>query len=119
MGQLLEKIRSIAPEGTARVEVGYYGSGDSFDSFQETTVLDEKGEHMPEGLKEEIDKDDLWKVLEVADISFDNDGAQGKIVFDLINNRAYVENNWIVQTTEYDGEYEYQDPEESSDKEGS
>lgn len=117
MGKIMDKVRALAPEGTARIEISYYGSGDSFGEFNETTLLTADGGCVMDGekfakLKEDISEDDLWKVLEGSDADFNNDGSEGTIIFDLVEGTITVQNNYIVRSSSPDSPYTFEDKDE-------
>lgn len=111
---MLEKIRALAPEGCVRINVSYYGSGDSFEEFSDTEVLNENGQDMRYGtpaadLSSRIDEDDLWTILEQSEANFNNEGSRGTIVFDFIKNEITVDNYYIVETEEPGGGCTFKD----------
>lgn len=119
MGKMIDKIRALAPEGCVRIEVSYYGSGDSFDEFNDTAILDKDGKDMryedpAVSLKEPISEDDLWTILEQSEANFNNEGSRGEIVFDFEENEIRVENRYIVEIEEPGGGCTFKDENEQA-----
>ncbi len=117
MGKMIDKIRALAPEGCVRIEVSYYGSGDSFEEFNDTAILGKDGKDMryedpAADLKEPISEDDLWTILEQSEANFNNEGSRGEIVFDFEANEIRVDNRYIVEHEEEGGGCTFKDPEE-------
>jgi hypothetical protein len=114
MGKMMDKVRALAPEGCVRIEVSYYGSGDSFEEFSDTAPLDKDGKDMRYedpalNMKEKIDEDDLWTILEQSDANFNNEGSRGEIVFDFEADEIRVENRYIVESEEPGGGCTFKD----------
>lgn len=114
----MDKVKALAPEGCVRIEVSYYGSGDSFEEFNHTAILNNEGEDMrykdpAVELKESINEDDLWTILEQSDANFNNEGSRGEIVFDFEADEIRVENRYIVESEEPGGGCTFMDEDES------
>lgn len=121
MGKMIDKVRALAPEGCVEIRVAYYGSGDSFEEFSDTAIMDKDGKDMrydgpnpAAKLKEELDANDLWDILEQSDANFNNEGSEGEIIFDLVSGEIKVENYYRVESRELGGGCTYKDPEDDN-----
>ena len=96
----------------AKITVGYAGAGDSFDSFFDFTIEDSK-----EAVIEPVQNDEndfyaiadsyIWDIMDRAQHSpdFNNDGSEGKVIFDLINKVVILEVTYLEDVTpDYDGD---------------
>lgn len=76
-----------------KVTFTYYGSGDSFDSYDVSV----------DPPTEKVDSDDFedifWEMVERADSDFNNDGSEGTVVFDLKNRKVEIEDYYNVVET--------------------
>ena len=101
----------------AKIEVGYQGAGDNFDSFFDFTILDSKGTEVKSTAGDESDfyriaEDYIWDIMNRAQNQpdFNNDGSEGKVTFDLINKVVILDVTYLEDVTpDYDGDED--DPE--------
>lgn len=76
--------------GLDKIEIQYYGGGDSFDSMYSNT----------NGVNESDYEDLVWQLIEKTQADFNNDGSKGDILIDLKNKTANIKNYHIVQSEE-------------------
>lgn len=102
-----------------KISVDYYGSGDSFDSFNDLTFERKDGKPFDYDWKERSEllndsamNDLLWDALDRSSADFNNDGSRGYVHIDLENTTLEVENYWIVQSEEEGGGIEPYTPED-------
>ena len=108
--RIIDKVHALAPQGAVRITVSYYGSGDSFEEFNDAHVEYRENYDGPrEDLKEDIDQDDLFKILENSAADFNNEGSRGEIIFDLETNKITVENGQVVEEVVHDPTYTFED----------
>jgi hypothetical protein len=101
----------------AKITVGYQGSGDSFDSFFDFTIEDSKGKVIEPGSRDENDfysiaDTYIWDIMDraVSSPDFNNDGSEGRVIFDLVNKVVTLEVTYLEDVTpDYDGDED--DPE--------
>lgn len=80
------------------VEIEYYGAGDSFDSFNNVNIINKDGtsvDYQTFSEEEIIESliDVLWIGIEKSDADFNNEGSEGKVIFNLVFNTAEVHNS--------------------------
>lgn len=110
--QLAERFPNVK-----RISVDYYGSGDSFDSFNDIT-FDEKYPNFEinsDLLSESEMQDLLWDAIERSDADFNNDGSRGYVHINLKDTTLEVENYYIVQSEEVGGGVEPYTPEDTEE----
>lgn len=81
------------------VRFDYYGSGDSFESYDVSVSPDT--ESVNNGDFEDI----FWHMVEEAGSNFNNEGSQGKVIFDLKNQTVSITDYYNVQTEELNTEF--------------
>lgn len=104
----LRELRKKYPQIT-EISVGYYGAGDSFNSFAE---LDIEGNG---DVDENEIGDLLWYAIENSDANFNDEGCQGRVIITLRPTLSIeVEVEHYVTTTEtgdgYFVEFDDSDP---------
>lgn len=80
-----------------KISIEYIGSGDSFEDFWnlETT---------PESDIEQSDIEDLlWYAIDNSEANFNDEGSEGEIIIDLVNEKLSIDNYWIVYEREHSG----------------
>lgn len=93
--EIKEKLEELSKKypNVNSVDFNYYGSGDSFDSY-DVDVLP-AGEEV-----ENSDFEDLfWVMVEKADSNFNNDGSRGTVSFDLKGKTVEI-NDYYIYTEE-------------------
>ena len=108
----------------AEIIVGYQGAGDNFDSFFDFTILDAKGveqEFKPSDESDfyQITDDYIWDIMNRAQNSpdFNNDGSEGRVLFDLINKVVTLEVTYLEDVTpDYDGDEDADDYDQKRDE---
>ena len=108
----------------AKITVGYQGSGDSFDSFFDFTIEDSKEAVMEPGPHDENDfyaitDTYIWDIMDRAQSSpdFNNDGSEGKVIFDLVNKVVILEVTYLEDVTpDYDGDEDADDYDQKRDE---
>ena len=80
-----------------KINIGYNGSGDSFNDFWNL-------ESIPESNIEQEDVEDLlWYAIDNSEANFNNEGSEGEIIIDLVNEKLSIDNYWIVYEREPSG----------------
>jgi len=108
----------------AKITVGYAGAGDSFDSFFDFTIEDSKEKVIEPGQHDENDfytiaDSYIWDIMDRAQHSpdFNNDGSEGKVIFDLINKVVILEVTYLEDVTpDYDGDEDADDYDQKRDE---
>lgn len=96
--EIKAKLELLAIENYPKVEevtFSYYGSGDSFDSY------DVDVEPSSETVNSDDFEDIFWEMIDRADSDFNNDGSEGKVVFDLKNRKVEIEDYYIVRESQH------------------
>jgi hypothetical protein len=100
----------------SKFEISYQGSGDSFDSFDDYTAYDKKGNvdlPLSSQLEKLFETDDfeaiLWKIIDSSEADFNNDGSRGTITFDLEEDKIVIDNYYYEMVTNSSGELEWTD----------
>ena len=102
----IKKIKELYPDAE-QIIIEYNGSGDSFSDFYNCYFL-------PDNIRIEPDmnnptlNDLLWYAIENSDADFNNDGSEGEIIIDLVNNKVSIDNYYIVQEREPSGKIEFE-----------
>lgn len=80
------------------INIEYRGSGDSFEDFWNL-------ESVPtSNIQQEDIEDLLWHIIDNSDANFNNEGSEGTIQIDLKNEKASIDNYYIVYDREASGE---------------
>ena len=80
-----------------KINIEYNGSGDSFNDFWNL-------ESIPESIIEQEDVEDLlWYAIDNSEANFNNEGSEGEIIIDLVNEKLSIDNYWIVYEREPSG----------------
>ena len=80
-----------------KINIEYNGSGDSFNDFWNL-------ESIPESNIEQEDVEDLlWYAIDNSEANFNNEGSEGVIIIDLVNEKLSIDNYWIVYEREPSG----------------
>jgi len=80
-----------------KINIEYNGSGDSFNDFWNL-------ESIPESNIEQEDVEDLlWYAIDNSEANFNNEGSEGEIIIDLVNEKLSIDNYWIVYEREPSG----------------
>ncbi len=113
--KIIDQLREQYPT-VGKISIGYFGSGDSFDSFHDAEFYDKDDNLMSEEGLPELDMTDgggysgedssdlmsvVWKALEAhPEVDFNNDGCEGEVIFDLVNDKVRVDNrNFYTETS--------------------
>ena len=94
------KLGVLAAKNYPNVETvtfRYYGSGDSFDSY------DVDVEPCPETVDSDDFEDIFWEMVERADSDFENEGSEGTVTFDLKARSVEIDDYYIVRETQHNG----------------
>jgi hypothetical protein len=120
----IEELAERFPN-SKRISVEYYGSGDSFDSFNDLTFTrrdgtpydyDEVSWNNRSELMNEMEMNGLlWDALERSGADFNNEGSRGYVHINLDTTTLEVENYWIVQSEEEGGGIEPYTPEDTEE----
>ena len=111
--EVMTQLRERFPYAS-KIEIEYYGSGDNFDSFNACYILDDEGKNVS-GEDHYKDEQDAVKITEdymfylmdhaVNQPDFNNDGSEGKVIFDLVNRVATLEVTYLEDVTpEFEGD---------------
>lgn len=95
--EIKARLELLAIKNYPKVEevtFSYYGSGDSFDSY------DVDVRPSSEKVNSDDFEDIFWEMIDRADSDFNNDGSEGKVVFDLKNRKVEIEDYYNVVKTE-------------------
>jgi hypothetical protein len=119
IAQLAEKF-----PGVATFEVAYQGAGDNFDSFFDFIMKDSAGNEIESSQTDEdsfltIADDYIWHIFDKAQSQpdFNNDGSEGKVIFDMINKVVILEVTYLEDVTpDYDGDEDDEDYDEKRDE---
>ena len=80
-----------------KINIEYNGSEDSFNDFWNL-------ESIPESNIEQEDVEDLlWYAIDNSEANFNNEGSEGEIIIDLVNEKLSIDNYWIVYEREPSG----------------
>jgi hypothetical protein len=102
-------LKEKYPELTT-LEVEYYGSGDNFDDFHTITGFDKDGNGLDISTGEVygIIDDYCFHIFDMSgQIDFNDEGSEGTIKFDLVNNITTLDNYQIYRETRHTGTEEY------------
>lgn len=121
-----ETIAELAEKfpGVATFEVAYQGAGDNFDSFFDFIMKDSAGNEIESSQTDEdnflaIADDYIWHIFDKAQSQpdFNNDGSEGKVIFDMINKVVILEVTYLEDVTpDYDGDEDDPDYDEKRDE---
>ena len=121
-----ETIAELAEKfpGVATFEVAYQGAGDNFDSFFDFIMKDSAGNEIKSSQTDEnsflkIADDYIWNIFDKAQSQpdFNNDGSEGKVIFDMINKVVILEVTYLEDVTpDYDGDEDDPDYDEKRDE---
>ena len=121
-----ETIAELAEKfpGVATFEVAYQGAGDNFDSFFDFIMKDSAGSEIESSQTDEdnflkIADDYIWNIFDRAQSQpdFNNDGSEGKVIFDMINKVVILEVTYLEDVTpDYDGDEDDPDYDEKRDE---
>ena len=94
-----ETIKSLKNKfpGTMEIKIEYRGSGDSFEDFWNLESIPESN------IQQEDVEDLLWYAIDNSEANFNNEGSEGEIIIDLINEKLSIDNYWIVYEREPSG----------------
>ena len=80
-----------------KINIEYNGSEDSFNDFWNL-------ESIPESNIEQEDVEDLlWYAIDNSEANVNNQGSEGEIIIDLVNEKLSIDNYWIVYEREPSG----------------
>ena len=80
-----------------KINIEYNGSEDSFNDFWNL-------ESIPESNIEQEDVEDLlWYAIDNSEANLNNQGSEGEIIIDLVNEKLSIDNYWIVYEREPSG----------------
>jgi len=117
----LENIKNISKQimekhpDVAIIECMFNGCGDSFSDFNDVTIKDKNGsdingENDPYEKNREIFEDLFWNIIEYdGRANFNDDGSEGNITIDLINNKIKIEVSYFESISQSQGENEFND----------
>lgn len=110
--EMLEEIKKDYP-AAKKIEVTYGGAGDSFDGFYDYSITEGEGDitHRFDDKYDEL----LNAAVEATGDSFTNDGSQGTIHIDLVNNKVWAEHYYNVMETVKDSDYDLNLDEETEE----
>lgn len=118
--QLAERFPDVK-----RISVDYYGSGDSFDSFNDLIFENKEGQASPlfsfdykerVALLNETEMNGLlWDAIERSDADFNNEGSRGYVHINLDTTTLEVENYYVVQTDVLGGGVDPYTPEDTEE----
>ena len=121
-----ETIAELAEKfpGVATFEVAYQGAGDNFDSFFDFIMKDSAGSEIKSSQTDEnnfltIADDYIWNIFDKAQSQpdFNNDGSEGKVIFDMINKVVILEVTYLEDITpDYDGDEDDEDYDQKRDE---
>ena len=123
MKKYIQELAERFPD-VRRISVEYYGSGDSFDSFNDLTFEKNDGttsdyssdwKQRSELLNETAMNGLLWDAIERSEADFNNDGSRGYVHINLDNTTLEVENYYIVQSEELGGGLDPYTPEDTEE----
>lgn len=90
-----------------KISIDYYGSGDSFDCFNQVTFEEKDGNSFESSDNELIDEDQmnelLWDALDKSGANFNNEGSEGQVHINLEETTIEVENYYFIQSKELGG----------------
>lgn len=94
--QEIKDLKAKFPD-VKEINIEYRGSGDSFEDFWnlETTPDSSISQEDVESL--------LWHAIENSDANFNNEGSEGDIKIDLINEKLIINNYYIIESRESSG----------------
>jgi hypothetical protein len=99
-----------------KISIDYYGSGDSFDSFNQVTFEEKDGSLSESSDNELLDEDEmndlLWKAIDKSEADFNNEGSEGRVHINLEETTIEVENYYYIQSKELGGGVEPYTPED-------
>lgn len=122
--EVIASLKETYPD-VATIEIGYYGGGDNFDSFHNLEYLDENRKTINhynstnENKTLNITQDYMFHIMDhaVNQPDFNNDGSEGKVIFDLINRVVTLEVTYLEDITpEFDGDEDDPDYDEKHDE---
>lgn len=110
--------------GVATFEIGYQGAGDNFDSFFDFVMKDSTANEIKSTQGDEsnfltITDDYIWDIFDRAQHQpdFNNDGSEGRVIFDMINKVVILEVSYLEDITpDYDGDEDDPDYDEKRDE---
>lgn len=123
MKKYIQELAERFPD-VRRISVDYYGSGDSFDSFNDLTFEKNDGttsdyssdwKQRSELLNETLMNGLLWDAIERSGADFNNEGSRGYVHINLDTTTLEVENYYIVQSEELGGGVEPYTPEDTEE----
>ena len=124
MKKYIQELAERFPD-VRRISVDYYGSGDSFDSFNDLTFEKNDGttsdyssldwKQRFELLNETAMNELLWDAIERSEADFNNEGSRGYVHINLDTTTLEVENYYIVQSEELGGGVEPYTPEDTEE----
>ena len=99
--QVKDQLKVLAEKyvNVNKVEFDYYGSGDSFESYDVGVTPD------TENISNSEFEDIFWYMIERADSNFNNEGSQGKVTFDLKNQTVSVTDYYNIVSEELNTEF--------------
>jgi hypothetical protein len=110
--EVLAQLAEAFP-GATQFVIEYGGYGDDFSSFHSLDVTCTNKENEREYDRREteflnIAGDYIWNIFDSSsDVSFNDDGSEGTIKFDMINKVVTLHNYWIIREKQSCGEEEF------------
>ena len=87
------------------IVVGYTGSGDSFEEFYNVEVTEGEGDLDEDAFISKYNKL-LWAAITATNDSFNNDGAEGQIYIDLVNDKVWAAHSYREIVVGFDANYD-------------
>jgi hypothetical protein len=86
----IQKLKKLYPD-VKEIEISYNGSGDSFSEFYSIQVDGNEDTHIEESALSDL----LWHAISNSEADFDNDGCEGIIIIDLVEEKMSIANEWF------------------------
>jgi hypothetical protein len=101
---LFKQLKEMYP-AVSTIEVGYYGGGDSFDSFTSVDAKDSTGGIVKIDDNEVLELADsfIWHCLDNSNADFNDGGSEGTITLDLDNFVASIDNYELYTESRFTG----------------
>lgn len=97
--EIKEGLAELAKKypGVKKVNLHYYGSGDSFDSYYVDVIPDIK-------VINSDFEDIFWHLIDTYSGGFNDEGSEGVVKFDLENQTVKITDYYRIETTELNQE---------------
>lgn len=102
--ELFNELKKMYPS-VSTIEIGYYGGGDSFDSFTSIDAKDSAGGIVRIDDNEVLTLADsfIWQCLDNSNADFNDGGSEGTITLDLDNFVATIDNYELYTESRFTG----------------